>query len=212
MTDSGGEAWDVRLARSLRETERIYISWNEAQRTGQADPDEAQAKATEAAGYALLQLIAALGELPSFAGYAGLSPLHDLAAGVWHLTQGGQPDLLKPAATKRDASDSPSRAYIKHHAVAGVYLLVNSGMKQTKAAQTVARLFAEAGVRGRKKGLLSKTAVDDWCAQVEADPTERRQANALMVQAKEAGKAATAEQIIELLRDVLKAPLLRAKI
>ncbi|MEN2787558.1 hypothetical protein ACFOKI_02940 [Sphingomonas qilianensis] len=141
--------WVLDLQARLYTREAQYRLAKEAQ--PDRDPEEVRVEATVATAFALIDLHQALAALPQFAGGKGLLPLQDLAQALGDLVTGGQPVLLQRRAGVGKGKDTFGRRYIKKQAVTGVKCLQFLGYNEKAACSAVARVFSDAGVKGRKR-------------------------------------------------------------
>lgn len=205
--------WAERLSSRLQSREADYLRLKHAERALEDDPEVLRVAATKTAGFALLEVIGAMRELPEFAGNVGFAPLHDLAAALSHVVDGGRPAMLQPALGKGDGSDALGRRYVKRHAVVAVRLLHLVGEKDAAARQMVAQAFTAAGFTGRKGGGVSAKTLFDWCQVTAGDADEHEQVIATVRLAQDhlADRFDTAS-VMSWIRWLLQQPLMQTKI
>lgn len=155
--------WANRLHNQL---ERIGTDYQATPWEIADDPEEfsglnlKQARAAEA----LLAISAALRELPPFEKSRGAAILHDVAGALGDVVMGGAPRMFQTARAGSPGGDGIHRNYVKVWVVLAVrFLIAAHGLKDAKARETVTRIFAEAGAKGRKGDPLSSSTVRDWC-------------------------------------------------
>lgn len=155
--------WAKQLHDRLEQIGADYLStpWAVA-----ADPEAfeglnlKQARAAEA----LLATCTALRELPLFAKSKGVAVLHDVAGALRDVVAGGKPRLFQSVPTGSPGGDGLHRNYVKFQVVLAVRFLMDAhGLTEGNATKVVARIFADAGARGRKGSALSASTVQDWC-------------------------------------------------
>lgn len=217
-------AWLRELAEKLKHSELQYIGLR-ALAQGLLDPREVanaelqdadyQANAMLQAGLHLMLVVEALRELEPFAGNDGLSPLHDLATAIMELDRGQHSPFLQPRSSVSSGGDSVARNYIKAHAVLGVRLLKEIGIGQMAACKLVAKIFGDAGVRGRKRSeegvMLSPTTIDDWTAKLDSNGA-RLVSMMFEDMLNKPGWPWSQEQVTELIKQMAASPLIQTKI
>ncbi len=217
-------AWLNGLAEKLKHSELKYIGLR-ALAQGLLDPRDVanaelqdadyQANAMLQAGLHLMLVVEALRELEPFEGNDGLSPLHDLATAIMELDRGQHSPFLQPRSSVSSGGDSVARNYIKAHAVLGVRLLREIGMGQVAACKLVAKIFGDAGIRGRKRSeegaMLSHTTVDDWTSHLDDDGTKFLN---LMLDsmANKPWRPSSKKQATEFITQMAESPLIQTKI
>lgn len=169
MGEPGDRLWLGRLAERLRYREAQYRAAKQASSNLDEDPDHVRIEATAAATWSLLEIYGALSSLPEFAGSVGLLPIQDLIGALGDLAKGNKPAMLMPAAGVGLGVDTFNKTYVKKQAVAGTEALKAAGCSMKKACSIVAKVFADAGVKGRKGGRLSAGTVEHWAAVFEGD-------------------------------------------
>lgn len=174
------DAWAIKLRADLDRIKRDYSLLREVAETGvdqdgvPQDAVVARAAATAAATQSLIHITIALNEISSFEGALRDGPLPDLIAALDDLRRGQAPNFFRPwpqvsgkLSTKTDM--------LKVRAVTSVLVVQRSGVGDTKACSVVARIFAEAGHRGKKGGALSASTVFAWVSELNPGVIETRE-------------------------------------
>ncbi len=116
------------------------------------------------AAEALLAIYHALHELPIFGKSKGAAILHSVAGAFRDVVMGGTPRLFMSVRPGGPGGDGIDRNYIKIFVVLSVrFLLEAYQFTEHKAAVTVAKIFSDAGAKGRKGKSLSASTVKEWC-------------------------------------------------
>lgn len=108
-----------------------------------------------------------LAELPGMRDHVGLMPLHNLAAALWDLGQGGKPALLQPVPGIGKGGEHVAARWVRQHALLFLAILEAAGATGSEACQITAEALAGAGHVGRKRvdgqrQPLSAKSVADW--------------------------------------------------
>lgn len=180
VTDRTG--WAVNLRTVL---DRISVDYSQLRRVAETgvddagdlhDPAEAQAAATAAATQALIQVVVALDELPEIKGSLRGGPLPDLIAAMDDLRRGQSPELFRPWP-QRKGQLSARVNMLKMRAVTSVLVLERSGASNAEARKIAAKIFADAGHRGKKGAPVSASTMFGWCTDFASgidETVERR--------------------------------------
>lgn len=132
------------------------------------DPDDALGARTFYANQALSRIALALSELPQLRGIIADGPIPDLLEALDDLRRGQSPSLLR-SSPDQTGKLSTKLDMLKLRAVASVLAVKRTGASDTEARKLVAKVFADAGHKGKKGGPLSAATLFSWCGECEPD-------------------------------------------
>ncbi len=163
------------------------------------DTSVAQAAATAAATQALIRIAIALDEIPALKGSLRDGPVPDLIAALDDLRRGQSPEFFRPWP-KVSGRLSTRTEMLKVRAVTSVMVMKRSGVGDTEACSVVARIFAEAGHRGKKGGALSASTVFAWVSELTPGVIETREQQLIAETMSRLPQAITRPEAIRLTR------------
>ncbi len=176
----GEDDWYYELRSRLERLKTDYVLRREVAETGvdnegtSQDTTLARAEATELATASLVQIVLALNEHPVLNGVFRNGPMPDLIAALDDLRRGQSPEFFRPWP-KVSGRLSTRTDMLKLRAVTSVLVVKRSGVADTEACSIVARIFADAGHRGKKGGALSASTLFSWVAELAPSVVETRE-------------------------------------
>ena len=120
---------------------------------------------------AVLSAVAsALYEFPIFKNHPATTALNDLVFALHDLATGGSPSLLQRGERQEDVGPLGHLTLVGYAALSVRLLREGYNFSDSAARDEVAKRFAKSGTRGRKKGALSASTLQDWQDKYERLP------------------------------------------
>lgn len=168
--------WAVQLAKELAPLTAHYQTLRSLaeetisdEQADEVDPSDARTAATACAALFLNHLTVALKKLPELREVVLDGPLPEFLAGMEDLRNGNVPSLFKPTSSVTGRL-STKQEMLKLRTAASVFVLRECGVPDAEARRLVAKIFSDAGHKGKKGGPISPSTIFSWCIDCAPDP------------------------------------------